>query len=318
MRLTIAWFTNRRDPKLDWFLDSVLSQAEPWDDIRFIIVDFYASEPGRLIGILGDSFASALGNQITHVEPMPSVWNGRHRLTKDNWFNAAGARNTAICLCPDDHLVFADDLSVALPGWLNAAKEAVRRGGITLGCYQKVKNLVVKGGIATSFDEFEDGKDHRLKLLPNQDGPQFAYQSWFYGCSFVSPIESLLAIGGFSDALTATHGYEDGVASVMLRNNGITMEIDPRMKTFESEELHHVHGNHFRRWDPCRGDPNARPRDDASHAMMNIASAVKFHPNHFGEEGIRGLRQRVLRGEPFPIMKTPEHHWFTGKHLSEI
>jgi len=74
----------------------------------------------------------------------------------------------------------------------------------------------------------------------------------------------------------------------------------------------------MRREDPCRGDPHANPRDDKSHALVRLVEKLKHHPNYFGAEGIRGLRKRVLAGEPFPAATIPEHCWFTGKLLSEL
>ena len=58
--------------------------------------------------------------------------------------------------------------------------------------------------------------------------------------------------------------------------------------------------------------------DDQSHAVLNIALRSKYHPNYFGDEGIAGLRNRSLSGEPFPMVGIPEHEWYTGTALKYL
>ncbi len=93
------------------------------------------------------------------------------------------------------------------------------------------------------------------------------------------------------------------------------------MKTLESEELHHV-GPSFRKddWHFVNGLPvlGGDGHSDKSHAVLNIAKQSKHWPNYFGEEGIRGLRKRVLAGEPFPVVQVPDRDWYSGLLLSEL
>lgn len=41
-------------------------------------------------------------------------------------------------------------------------------------------------------------------------------------------------------------------------------------------------------------------------------------PNYYGEGGLRAVRNRVLNGEPFPIIQVPDADWFDGQLLKEI
>lgn len=318
MHLTIAWFTNRRDPKFHWFYDSVANQMTEGDEIKILAIDFYTEEQGRPESLMAQCSKGPYRPYVSFHPPKPSVWQGKYRKTKENWFDASNARNTAICLCQDHYIVFADDLSIAMPGWLNAVKEGIDRGGITCGCYEKRKDITVENGIIVHSLDHTPGHDHRLNYLKNPSGPGPAPASWFYGCSLVVPVESMLKIGGFPEALTASAGYEDGIASVLLRNNNESFVIDPRMMTIESEELHHVPGNHFLRRDPCIGDPEANPKNDMSHAMLRIVDKLKSHPNYFAEGGIRGLRNKILSGGQFPVMSIPENCWFTGQRIEDL
>ena len=112
--------TNRLDPRLDWFLDALHAQVGGvWNGIQFVIVDFHCKlrlprKPENLSRITDN------GGTWVHAEPKPNVWQGKHRLSKIDYFAAANARNTAICLAAGDTIVFADDLSVPLPTWWSA------------------------------------------------------------------------------------------------------------------------------------------------------------------------------------------------------
>lgn len=309
MHLTIAYLTNRLDPKIEWFFDSLQRETggngSGWS---LVVVDFnHADRPSDFITI----------PDVDHVPPKPTVWQGPHRLTKDNYFAAANARNTALCLASDGWIVFVDDLSVLMPGWLAAVREAMAKGYVACGAYRKVKNLVVEAGKAVSFEHHAAGVDHRWNY-GRDDKPVKCGGNWAYGCSLALPVDLALSVGGYPEALCDGCGYEDTVFGLMLENAGATFRYDRRMLTLESEEHHHLPGQFFKRDDPCKGDPNASPRDDQSHAMLNYARANRYHPNYFGAEGIRGLRQRVLAGEDFPVMQIPEHRWFDGKPLAEL
>jgi hypothetical protein len=107
-------------------------------------------------------------------------------------------------------------------------------------------------------------------------------------------------------------GFEDVIAGIMLEKKGWDFSYDRRMMTFEDRDLHFV-GPVMK-----RSDYGASP-NDKSHALLNMAQQGNgWHPGFFGEEGIRGLRKRVLAGEPFPIMGIPEHEWFTGTPLRDL
>ena len=106
-------------------------------------------------------------------------------------------------------------------------------------------------------------------------------------------------------------GFEDVMTGYALHNSGAQLYYCPEMMTLESEE------GHFSGPPMRRSDYGISP-NDCSHAALCIAQGSKFFPNSFGEGGIRELRQRTLAGEPFPIRRIPEHHWWTGVHLSEL
>lgn len=311
MHLTIAYFTSRMVPKIEWFFDSLHRETGgDYSGIRVVVVDRLCDEDGRHTAVFN---AALSGKSLPfHVPPKPTVWQGPHRLTREDWFAASNARNTAICLAPDGWIAFVDDLSVLLPGWLARVREAMNHPKrITCGAYRKVKELVVEDGNLVSFTDHPGGHDNRMAHVSGL-GPHPCAGNWMYGCSLVAPVEAFLEINGYPEALCDGMGFEDVIAGIMLEKKGYSFAYDPRMMTYESEELHHQL--------PVmkRSDYGVSP-NDKSHAVLNAArNGPGWHPNYFGEEGIRGLRARVLAGEPFPVVQIPQHEWFTKTPLSEL
>jgi hypothetical protein len=290
--LTIAYVTSRRDCRIEWFLDSLAPQIQ-----------------GRAICIMAvDHFYNERSMpSLLQSPPKPNVWNGPHRLTSEDWFAMASARNTALCLCDTTYLAYVDDLSVLMPGWLDAVYEAVEGNYIGCGAYRKVKNLVVENGIPVSFEE--GGTDNRISLV-SQDVTD-CNGAWLYGCSLVAPVEALLSVDGWPESICDGMGFEDCLMGIVLKNNGNTLKFDRRMMTLEAEELHFV--------EPAmkRSDYGVSP-NDKSHKALEIARNSATFDNGFGEGGIRALREKVLSGKPFPIQHNPRHEWFTGMPLSEL
>jgi hypothetical protein len=299
--LTIAYCSSRKEPKFQWFLDSLRRECKnSWDGIKVVVVSLHELPIHLILNV---------PLSLIVVPPKPNVWQGKFALTKEPWFAAANSRNTALCLAPDGYIAYADDLSVLLPGWLDRVKAAIDGQYIVCGSYQKVKDLVVENGEVKSFTEFEAGKDTRQKFTLSPLHP--CVGGWLYGCSCAMPVEALLKIGGwpeFCDGL----GFEDCVCGVALKNaNDYPMFYDSKMMTYESEELHHV--------EPAlkKTDKGISP-DDKSHRAINIVqNGQKFFDNYY-KGGIRTERERVLRGEPFEIRNNPQHCWYDGQLVSEM
>lgn len=304
--LTIAYMTCRKDPKIEWFSASLARETAAHPDLRFrvVIIDYFAN--------FGEDSRRPFSRAgWTVCAPKPSVWQGKYRLTKDDWFAASNARNSALCLATDGHIAYVDDLSVLKPGWLTYVREAIARDSITCFTYQKVRDLVVDAaGSIVSFTDFPSGHDNRFGG-GSDSGPVSCGGNWLYGCSLVAPVEAFLDINGWPEICDGL-GFEDCIAGIMLEKKGWAIEFDRRAVTFESEELHHV-GPVMK-----RSDYGVSP-NDKSHALLKMAQGGDgWHPGFFGDEGIRGLRQRVLSGEPFPMVGIPEHEWYTGTPLRDL
>ena len=304
--LTLAYVTFRPNPKLEWWLDSLNKQADElhaWPLIKRIVI----VSPHKITA------APVCSYVITR--PCPGVWQGPHRLTKADYFDVANARNTAIALAPTSHIVFSDDLSVLMPGWLQQVVDALNSEElsrkIVCGAYRKVNKLNVVDGKVASFEDHPPGVDHRTLLVRGSE-PQPCRGQWAFGCSLMAPIEALLSVNGY-DQDTASLSYEDVVLGQMLENRGHEFVFAPRMMTYESEELHHDPSNpRYLRW-----DPGVSPNDMSHRMLQMLKDGRNWAPNYYPWP-LREMRQRILAGEPFPIVQNPQHHWFTGHRLQEL
>lgn len=319
----------RGQPRIEWFLASLVNQISLEDNIKVVVVDYHfklnpdrinrESVAERRLSFLEQSerFPS-LNEKMWGCSPKPCVWQGSHRLTKVDWFAASNARNTGLCLAPDGWIAYVDDLSVLMPGWLKAVRESMVGHYIVLGAYKKVKKLVVENGIAKSYEEFPGGIDSRWPC-GNDNAPVPASGGMMYGCSVAMPVNALLTIGGWPEYCDGL-GSEDYVCGLALQNAGYEFKYDRRMLTLESEEDHH-NGPVFRKedWHFENGIPvtGGNGRDDKSHAALNIALSSKYFENYY-EGGIRKMREEVLSGKPFPVLNNPQHDWYTKIPLSEL
>jgi glycosyltransferase involved in cell wall biosynthesis len=300
MMLTIAYMTNRRNPRFEWFVDSLTRQSRG-HEFELLVIDFYAGERDLA------EYARSKGMDAKSHAPKPTVWQGPHRLTKADYFAASNARNTAICLARGDYIVFADDLSVLTPSWFSRVIRAASGGYVVCGAYEKALELVVEEGVIINKRHHPPGTDARLRHQPTFDP---CPSNWFYGCSCGAPVEAFIKINGYPEICDGM-GYEDAVTGDALKNSGHSLQYDPEMMTVESEEGHHEDKPFI------RDDPGKSP-NDKSHALLNICRGLARFDNYFGPAGIRGLRVLVQAGEPFPVVQIPEHEWFTGRRLRDL
>jgi hypothetical protein len=304
--LTICYITSRKQPLYDWFAKSLERElGEDIGKVKMVVVDSHHPLDGREAVIYPPD---GIG-KFVHTEPKPTVWQGKYRLTRRDYWAASNSRNTCICHAEDGHVVFADDLSVLMPGWYESVKECLVSDYIMIGAYKKVLKLVVESGVAVSWTDFTPGIDSRLKYA-NGNHQVHCNGGWLFG-SFCAPVEALLKINGYDEDCDSVSG-EDYIAGMMMEKAGYRFVYDTRAMTLESEEGHHL--------EPpvLRIDKGTSP-NDKSHAILNMVKGGRaVSPNYFGEGGIRALRDSVLSGLPFPLINHPDRDWFDGQPLSEM
>lgn len=311
MTLSIAYITTRLNPRVHWFLDSLTRQNNGnLEGLNVIVVDLHAGDRN-----LTDPVWRFVNHFCKHTFPMPSVWQGRYRLTKQDWFDASAARNAALCLAPDGYLAYVDDLSVLCDNWLVNVRQSMAFNGVTLGAYMKIRGLEVIGGVPQPYETNQiAGRDSRWGY-GSDSGSVPCNGDMLFGCSLVGPVEAFLEVNGFGGSLCAGSGFEDVITGIVLENAGYRFNYNRNMMTLESEDGHHEEKTLRREsFEKHPNDVNDKP-----HAILNMAKGgLKRFPDHWGEGGLRAIRNTVLGGGTFPPIYTPEHEWFTGRKLCDL
>lgn len=318
MIATIAFITSRHQPRFDWFVKSLLNQVVSGDIIQIIIIDFLAN-PGDdwSIGDVNKRFLSV--SELTFGLPdnitlewhptMPSVWQGKDRLTKDNWWAMAAARNTALCYAKHSWFLHLDDRCVLQPGFLDAARENMHESKFTFGTYQKrtgitVENGLIKnGGIITANDSrAEYVNQHRANAAPTPCPGE-----WYFGCCGMGPLEWYLSVNGW-DTTCDGQSMEDTILGLMIANNGYPTFFDHRMAIVEDRTPEDSGPVMIRR------DKGVSP-NDRSHALLDMLKGLKRSKHNVD---LREIRNNVLNGKPFPPATEPTVDWYDGQLLSQM
>lgn len=295
--LTVVYTTARHEPRVEWFLDSLSRQADPATQV--IIVDPFRAE--------------ARNSNVRIVHPKPTVWQGPHRLTKEDWWAASNARNTAICFCETEWIAFVDDRSVLQPTWIEGVRAAMEGLYVVCGPYEKVHNLVVESGRIQSYNKI-DGMDSRLEYVlehyahhKSLSNPYNAPGEWTYGCSLALPLEWALQVNGFDETCDGSSG-EDYIFGLMLQNNGLPIKYDTRMGILEDRTPGTLNPVMIRR------DKGVSPADK-SHWLLN---KLKTQKKAIHQWDIRQVRAVAMAGRGFPVSSWPNKDPYDGQPLAEM
>lgn len=329
--LTIAYCTARLDPKIEWMLDSLaVETAGDFSQIQIVIIDYHANpfggrqaqhEERREYITRAIDHAGIPHENFTWSAPKSNPWQGKHRQTRDDWFNVANSRNTAICLADGEWILFLDDLSVLQPGYYAAACQAAQNPKcITLGAYRKVNELVVKDGVIVSCkgnitdSGFDAGMDSRRKHAPGDKVKMNCPPEWHFGY-VMGPLQAYLDVNGWVETDTAGLSFEDVPTGINLGKKGYSFRYDPRMMAYESDELHGI-GKGMK-----KADYGVSPKDK-SHAVLDRARGGDgwAQNDFFNGMTLAGLRDHVhaRASNAFPAPPAAYREWFTGQLLSEL
>lgn len=307
-KLTIAYITGRKEPKFEWFFDSLKNQLEENDPVKIIIVDFLAEKRNK-------SAYETYNYDIKWVEPKPTIWQGKHKIMKDDWWAMSNARNTAFCLCESEWIAFLDDRCVLMPGWLEAVRRAINGNYAVCGSYQKRSKMEVERGFIKGYDKLI-GDDTRMKQAPN--GMKNCPGGWMFGCTFALPLEWALQMNGFEEGCDGL-SMEDVIFGLMLKNNGFRIDYDPQMRMIEDRTEGEIAAGHGVDGVLKRADKGVSPKDKSHAALERFGrrQITEFTPN------LSLIRSKVLSGEEFPEPKynAAEFNWkdwYDGQPISEM
>lgn len=324
--ISIIYLSNRKECKFEWFAASFRNQFSETSGEQFeiIFVDFYKEERSVGYETLIPTFIP-----FKHVLPLPSLVQGKHKITSKNYFSASCARNAGIVHATGDYIMYVDDLSILAPTWLSGVIESAKTRCVLEGAYRKDKNMLIENGLLISSEV--EGEDSRWKMCG--DGRNKGYASWLFGCSVGMPLDTALQVNGW-DNICDCMGYEDCLMGLQLQKLTNDFVYDKNVLTIESSEHHFLEGNYFIRQDPQTTKENYfeilsrygvysstyhnLKEYNQSHAVMDLTKQLPVGAvgNKFS---LRELRDKVIAGAELTIddMKYDEIHWFTGKHLSE-
>lgn len=242
--LTIAYFTCRQDPKIEWFFYSLNRELKgDWTNINILIIDYLCQydEHGRTAQF--KPFYEKYTKNVRHISPKACPLQGKYKVSRGDYFAASNARNTAFIECKTDYIVCIDDLTVIREGWMDVVRWGQNNGHVILGSYSKVKNLSCAEDGGYIFDHFPPGVDSRYnhQMLKNPFAQQVT-GSWLFGCSFGLPLSLALTVDGFDEACDG-QGAEDYDFGIRLERVTRNIFYSKQMFTYEDEDLHFAEGN---------------------------------------------------------------------------
>ena len=292
--LTIVYVTARKEPKFEWFIQSLDRETgRDYSNTKVIVVSTY------------DEFFS-MDETVKWVRPKPTIWQGEHRITKDDWWAKCNALNTGICLCDTEWIAFVDDRCVLAHGWLQCIQDAMMNEYAVCGSYEKRANMQVTNGEITEAGELL-GQDIRT-----QRGFPHRTSDW-YGGSGALPLEWCLKINGWPERYCDGLGFEDIQFGILLRNNGFPLMYDSRMRLIEDRTPGESYEGALKRASKPSPDPNDKYQAK-DYRILQIMGDAKESGNLFN---IRELRDKVLRGEPFPPPIPDHYDWFDGSYIGD-
>jgi len=202
MDYTVAYFTNRREPHFEWFVEALAAQSGDLSETQLVLVDYWLApgHPHTKPEGRREAMAAIVDGRcgFLHVAPKPTPWQGAHRQTSRDWFAASNARNTALIVADGRTFVGVDDLSVPLPGWWDQVRHAAVHGYLAMGAYKKVRGLTVHRGKVLTFVDDGNGNDSRWGT-GSDGGIMQAPGSNLYGCNFALPLTAALDVDGFDE-----------------------------------------------------------------------------------------------------------------------
>lgn len=310
MSISIVYLTSRAEPKLEWFSRSLHLQAQYLGVVpEVVVVDtrlWYDPTRREYFKKVTDGCTGTW----KHTPPKDTVWQGPRRLTTEDYFCASSARNTGIMHSSHDYILFVDDLSVLLPGWLENAIHAAQNRYVVCGAYKKVKNLHVEDGRLISFDPFPLGVDSRWG-----SGSDKGIVPWsgggLYGCSFGVPTSALLEVNGLDEHLDG-QGWEDCDLGIRLERAGSKFFYNRNMCTYESEELHYQTPIMKRSIKHAQGRANAH-----EICAKNLLTSKRKLPVQ-NLYSLAEERDKVLSGGDPTFFPHPTNHWYDNQPLTEL
>jgi len=307
-----------------WFSETLISQyADGVVTDQIIFIDsFLHHEEGRsekLSRIVNGRF------DYTHTPPKPSIWRGKHRKTKSNFFDASGTRNTGIILAENEHIVFVDDLSALADGWIEFHRRAAEDKIILCGAYDKVSDIVIANNKILSYKA--NNRDHRALSQVASENVKVS-GGWVFGQNVSFPVEFLERVNGYDEFL-ARRGCEDCNIGIRLEIAGYKDLIfyNKNCLIIEDEAMHWNEINCLDEFYPKRVwktdyEKHTKVSDFMNATMINIEKRNLYVERNFKtidtSFDLQKERELWRESKQFKPVGDCEYFDFDGENLSEI
>jgi hypothetical protein len=248
-----------------------------------------------------------------HVHPKPTLWQGKYRVTQDDYFAAGNTRNTGVCYAKYSYVAFHDDLGCPSKTWLSSVLIAKNNNVIQCGAYTKSCDMVVKDGLIIS--KMDKGIDNRLNIY--NKNISLCNGSHFYGSSFCMPLSVYFKINGINEMCDGCGG-EDYDFGIRLIRMGYKIYYNKEMFINESED---IFGSDKER--KCiRKDPKKdinNPKSDLSHYLLNYCNDGPIVVNQLFSLKEYNYKINYLKQDPNNVFDIPNDtiHFFTNELISK-
>jgi hypothetical protein len=297
--LTVVYVTARKGPKINWFFDSLDRETgRDYSNTKIIVVDtFFPSQ---------HPLTETIKTYVRWTLPKPTIWQGEHRITREDWWAKCNAMNTGMCLCDTEWISFVDDRSVLSHGWLQCVQDSMIHNYAVCGSYEKYANMKVENG--EIIDEGEPlGGDIRRKF-----GTAVRTTDW-YGGSCALPLEWCLRVNGYPEDICDGLGFEDIAFGILLRNNHLDIRYDNRMRIIEDRTPGESYEGALKR--ASKPSPTNNKYDAKDYKILERMAGSTQSGNSYD---ITKLRQHTLSGEPFPLPTASHLDWFDQQPICEM
>ena len=313
MRISIGYITSRKEPEIQWFLDSLEKQISKSDEIEVVVIDLLLRDRFNTEWSLNPEFYKLGGIDLKITSPKPCIWSGESRITKENWWSKCNSLNTFLCMATHSFICMVDDRCVAQAGFLDSIRAAISGDYIMAGSYEKRHGMTVENG-AIKHGGIIVAKDsrHDYVLANSIPTPMTCGGEWLFGCCVAMPLEWALQVNGYPERCDSM-SFEDVIFGLILQNNGYPIKFDPRARIIEDRSPDKL-------GEPMKRTAKERfphDKDDKAHTTLRWVKTAKRSENDFE---IRELRAKIQRGEPFPPVDTSKEHldWFDNQPVKDF
>jgi len=237
-KISIVYATYRKNPYLDWLIDSFYNQCIKYDIptsvIQFIIVDSYLWQDPTNTDERRSNINKWINNRFdyVHVSPKPNPYQGPNKLTSIDYFSAGNARNTGICYAKHSYVLFIDDLSILGEGCLVKILDGASAGLVIGYAYKKLFDIEIESGNIISKTEIQSGIDSRWHL-GNNETIVIIRGSQLYGyCGM--PLQVILDVNGYDQICDSIRG-EDYHLGIRIEKMNIPIYYNINVVFYEAD-----------------------------------------------------------------------------------